>query len=96
MATAQWNYVYATKRVEQKQILFIIYSFILMPMFGWKYGPGIHFNLPLQTDENKRVIIQQWKPGQTEYALQPVYDVHHRYIEDVLRQHGMLRENEGV
>jgi hypothetical protein len=46
----------------------------------------------VQTDENKRVIIQQWKPRQTDYPLQLVYDVHHRDIEDVLRQHGMLSE----
>jgi DUF2075 family protein len=46
----------------------------------------------VQTNGNKRVTTQQWKPEQTEYPLQLVYDVHHRDIADVLWQHGMLSE----
>jgi hypothetical protein len=53
---------------------------------------GILVKETVQADEHKRVITQRWKPMQTEYPLQLVYDVHHRDIEELLREHGMLSE----
>lgn len=44
----------------------------------------------IDTDKSKRVVTQQWEPGQTDYPLQLIYDAYNRSIADVLLQHGML------